>query len=57
MLVDSGSGRVVRGKAEYLKPVDPVGIFGIMRDVRIIGRFETGTDRLVRSLFDRGGNS
>lgn len=55
--VDCASGQVVAGGSEYLEPEDRLGLFGISKNLRVARRFQKGTDRLVRHLTSKGGDS
>lgn len=48
--VDCATGRVLSGTGLYLARQEAEGIFGLPRDVRVAGRYQEGTDELVRSL-------
>ena len=50
-LVDCGSGEVVAGEGRYLKAEDRIGIFGTVKDVRLVDRLQTGVDVVFRDLF------
>jgi hypothetical protein len=56
LVVDAGSGSIVSGGSEYLEPVDPIGVFGVLREARVVGRLKAGTDRLVQVLPEMVGD-
>lgn len=52
-LVDCESGEVVAGHAAYLKPQDPVGMFGIPKETHLLNHIQNGADGVVRALIAR----
>jgi hypothetical protein len=55
VVVDGATGRVVSGRGAYLEPADPVGLFGVVRNLAVAQRIQEGTDRIVRALPGREG--
>ena len=55
LLVDSESGNVLTGSGAYLEPENPVGLFGILRDVRAATRLSKGIAPLVEKVLPRKG--
>lgn len=56
-MVDCTSGNVIMGSAAYLEPEDQQGLFGILKEIRFARRLQKGTNRLMRSLAEMGGDS
>lgn len=54
--VDCGTGQVLGAEAVYLEPDNPVGLFGVSRQIPLARRFEDGAKRIVQNLRARGGS-
>jgi hypothetical protein len=57
LVVDCESGQVRTSGGEYLKPEEPLGLFGIIRDIDVSARLKRGTERLVSILREIEGDS
>lgn len=57
VIVDIGSGELVGGAAEYLPEQNPVGLFGVNRDLPLARRFGDAADRIVDRLIQSGVNN
>ena len=57
LVVDCASGRVMSSGGEYLKPEEPLGLFGMVRDIEVSARLKRGTERLVSILREIEGDS
>jgi hypothetical protein len=56
LTIDCETGQARAAEAVYLEPDDPVGLFGVLRQIPVARRFEDGARRIVRNLLARGGS-
>jgi len=57
LMLDCGSGRVLAANDTYLEPEDLLGLFGIVKKIRVAARLKSGSERLVSNMPDIGGDS
>ncbi len=57
LAVDCGTGRVTAARGEYLEAEEPLGLFGIVRDIEVAARLRRGAEHLASILSEIEGDS